>query len=194
MEQGAIVNFVYIVSSVLFILGIKMLGKADTARRGNTISALGMLLAVVVTLFDKQILDSADATSWGLLFGGLVFGTIVGVVAAKKVKMTSMPEMVALLNGFGGLASLLVGWADYYYNGVAKAEGIVGSVEKAVSGGVPTFTKVATILAILIGGITFTGSVYAWGKLSGKISGKAKVFAGQKAVNASIAVKPVCSG
>ncbi len=188
MEQGAIVNFVYIVSSVLFILGIKMLGKADTARRGNTISALGMLLAVVVTLFDKQILDSADATSWSLLFGGLVFGTIIGVVAAKKVKMTSMPEMVALLNGFGGLASLLVGWADYYYNGVAKAEGIVGSVEKAVSGGVPTFTKVATILAILIGGITFTGSVYAWGKLSGKISGKAKVFAGQKAVNASIAV------
>lgn len=187
MEQGAIVNFVYIVSSVLFILGIKMLGRAETARKGNMISAAGMFLAVVVTLFDKQILDTASATSWAILAGAVAFGVLVGAVAAKRVKMTSMPEMVALLNGFGGLASLLVGWADFYYKGVAKAEGLAGAVEKAVSGGVPTFTKVATILAIVIGGVTFTGSVYAWGKLSGKISGKAKVFAGQKAFNAVIA-------
>ena len=83
---------------------------------------------------------------------------------------------------------MLVGWADYYYNGVVKAEGLVGAVSEIVSGGVSTFTKIATILAILIGGITFTGSVYAWGKLSGKISGKAQVFVGQKAVNACIAI------
>ncbi len=174
MDQ-VIVNFVYIISSVLFILGIKMLGKAETARKGNTVSAVGMLLAVIITLFDNNVLDSADAMSWVLLFVGLIAGTGIGAVAAKKVQMTSMPEMVALLNGFGGLASLLVGWADYYFNGVA----LFSSVE--------TFTKIATIFAILIGGITFTGSVYAWGKLSGKISGKAKVFNGQKMVNAAIA-------
>ena len=177
------VNFVYIISSILFILGIKMLGKAETARRGNVVSAVGMLIAVVATLFDRQILDAAEPLSWALLFGGLAVGSLVGVIVAKRVKMTSMPEMVALLNGFGGLASLLVGWADFYYRGVA----VLPLAEKFQQGGVGAFTKVATVLAVVIGGITFTGSVYAWGKLSGKISGRAQVFGGQKIVNAAIA-------
>ena len=172
----SIVNFVYIVASVLFILGIKMLGKAETARKGNAISAVGMLIAVVVTLFDRQILDFADAYSWAILGGSLALGVIIGAFVAKKVKMTSMPEMVALLNGFGGLASLLVGWADYYFKAVAN------------SAAVDTFTKIATVAAVVIGGITFTGSVYAWGKLSGKISGRAKVYAGQKLVNGFVAL------
>ncbi len=183
-----IVNFSYIVASVMFILGIKMLGKADTARKGNFISALGMLLAVVVTLFDRKILNSADPMSWGLLFGGLAVGGLIGLVVAKKVKMTSMPEMVALLNGFGGLASLLVGWSDFFYNGVVKSQSVSGVVQNVAGFEMSTFTKVATIAAVLIGGITFTGSVYAWGKLSGKISGKAKVFVGQKAFNALLAI------
>ncbi len=169
------VNFSYIVSSVLFIIGIKMLGKADTARRGNFISAAGMLLAVVVTLFDRQILDAADYSAWLFLGGGLLLGGLIGFVQAKRVKMTAMPEMVAMLNGFGGLASLLVGWADFYFKAVAQSEDV------------QLFTRVSTVLAVVIGGVTFTGSVYAWGKLSGKISGRAQVFAGQKAVNASIA-------
>ena len=147
------VNFVYIISSILFIIGIKMLGKADTARKGNMISAVGMLIAVVATLFDRQILKAAEPMSWALLVGTLAVGSIVGYLVAKKVKMTSMPEMVALLNGFGGLASLIVGWADFYYRGVAS------SISNMVSGGLPTFTLVATILAVLIGGVTFTGSV-----------------------------------
>lgn len=176
------VNFVYIISSILFIIGIKMLGKADTARKGNIISAVGMLIAVVATLFDRQILKAAEPMSWALLVGALAVGSIVGYLVAKKVKMTSMPEMVALLNGFGGLASLLVGWADFYYRGMTS------SISNMVSGGLPTFTLVATILAVLIGGVTFTGSVYAWGKLSGKISGRAQVFKGQKIVNAVIAL------
>ena len=112
----AIVNFVYILASILFIIGIKMLGKAETARRGNLVSAVGMLVAVVITLFDKKILDCNDPLSWGLLAGGLLFGGLVGAVMAKRVKMTSMPEMVALLNGFGGLASLLVAAAEYYFD------------------------------------------------------------------------------
>ncbi len=172
----SIVNFVYIVASVLFIFGIKMLGKAETARKGNAISAVGMLIAVVVTLFDRQILDFADAYSWAILGGSLALGVIIGAFVAKKVKMTSMPEMVALLNGFGGLASLLVGWADYYFKAVAN------------SAAVDTFAKIATVAAVVIGGITFTGSVYAWGKLSGKISGRAKVYAGQKLVNGFVAL------
>ena len=176
IDAGMAVNFAYIIASVFFILGIKMLGKAETARKGNFVSAAGMLSAVVVTFFDRQILDAADIKSWCILFGTLALGTLVGAVVAKRVKMTSMPEMVALLNGFGGLASLLVGAGDYYYRGLVKAEDV------------SLFTMGATIAAIVIGGVTFTGSVYAWGKLSGKFSGRAAVYGGQKFVNASIAV------
>ncbi len=174
----ALINFVYIIASILFIIGIKMLGKAETARKGNILSSVGMLIAVVITLFDKSILDCTDPVSWGLLAGGLLLGATVGAVIAKTVKMTSMPEMVALLNGFGGLASLLVAFAEYHYDMVKNA--------------MPDdFSKFAIIVTILIGGVTFTGSVYAWGKLSGKISGKAKVYVGQKAVNAIVAILSV---
>ena len=82
----AYINFAYIVSSVLFILGIKMLGKPESARRGNMLSSVGMLLAVVVTLFDKKILDCNDALSWALLIGGLAFGAFVGLIVAKRLK------------------------------------------------------------------------------------------------------------
>ena len=177
-----LINISYIVASVLFIFGIKMLGKAETARKGNLISSLGMLIAVVVTLFDRQILDSKDVASWYVLGICLVLGSLIGAVMAKRVKMTSMPEMVALFNGFGGLASLLVGWEDFYYNGFVKG------VE------ISEFTKIATIAAIIIGGITFTGSLYAWGKLTGKLSGRAQVFSGQKLVNGIIAFALLAAG
>ena len=170
-----IINLAYIVSSVLFILGIKMLGKAETARKGNAISAVGMAIAVIFTLFDKKILDAGDAVAWAFVGGGLLLGAAIGIIVAKRVKMTSMPEMVALLNGFGGLASLLVAWAEFHFGDIKGTDASV-------------FTKISMISAVLIGGITFTGSVYAWGKLSGKISGRAKVFAGQKALNAIIAI------
>lgn len=179
----AIINFVYIVASVLFIIGIKMLGKAETARKGNVISAVGMLIAIVVTLFDRQILDAADPKAWAILAGTLILGTVIGAVIAKKVKMTAMPEMVALLNGFGGLASLLVGFEDFYFKAIANTG--FQSID--------LFTKASTVAAIIIGGVTFTGSVYAWGKLSGKISGKAKVYVGQKFVNGLVAVLTVVS-
>lgn len=170
-----IINIAYIVSAVIFILGIKMLGKAETARKGNILSSVGMLVAVVFTLFDHKILDATDKITWAILSGGLLLGALAGWIAAKKVKMTSMPEMVALLNGFGGLASLLVAWAEYHYDGVSHA---------AVGG----FSRFAIIATILIGGVTFTGSAYAWAKLSGKISGKPAIYAGQKIVNAAVAL------
>jgi len=103
----ALVNVVYILASVLFIFGLKMLGSPETARKGNLVSAMGMLIAVVVTLLDQSIIDF----KW--IFVGLVLGSLVGVIAAMKVKMTAMPEMVAIFNGFGGIASLLVGSSEY---------------------------------------------------------------------------------
>jgi H+-translocating NAD(P) transhydrogenase subunit beta len=177
-----LINLSYIVAAILFIFGLKMLGRAETARRGNLISAVGMLLAVVVTLLSHHIL------SYQLLVVGLVLGGAIGAVAARMVKMTAMPEMVALFNGFGGLASLLVGWAEYEkINAVGWAkylESFAGS---------PSFTSSVIFLAALIGGITFTGSVYAYLKLSGKASGRPKLFRGQQMLNiALLAAAAVC--
>ena len=165
MDQ--LIEFAYIVASVLFIFGIKMLGSAGTARRGNQISALGMLLAVVATLLKGGF-------DWTWIIGGLAIGTVVGYVWAKRVQMTGMPELVALFNGFGGIASLLVGWAEFaHFTGEHKLDAV---------------TATAIILAVLIGGITFTGSLIAYLKLSGKMGGSATVFPGQKIVNALILV------
>lgn len=168
-----LINISYIVASALFIFGIKMLGSADTARRGNLTSSIGMLIAVIVTLLNRDVNDG-NSLSFGLIAVGLLLGAGIGVFAAKKVQMTGMPELVALFNGFGGLASLLVGWAEF-----AK-EGSFDDSEY------PVFTAVAVVFAVLVGGITFTGSLIAYLKLSGKLGGSATVFPGQKALNAAV--------
>lgn len=170
-----LINISYIIASVLFIFGIKMLGSADTAKKGNLISALGMLLAVVVTL-----LESGLSYSW--IIAGLVIGSAIGVFAAKKVQMTGMPELVALFNGFGGLASLLVGWAEF-----AKA----GNFDDS---DFPVFTGCAVVFAILVGGITFTGSMVAYLKLSGKMGGSATTFPGQKMINLLLFIALLVAG
>jgi NAD(P) transhydrogenase subunit beta len=162
MQTIILINLSYTVAAVLFILGLKLLGSPATARQGNMISSLGMLLAVVVTLLDQSIIDYR----WILL--GMVFGTLVGTLAARLVAMTAMPEMVALLNGFGGIASLLVGWA-------ALEQSQLGS-----------FVLLTVFLSILIGGVTFTGSLVAWGKLSERITGRPIMFTGQRLVNVAI--------
>lgn len=162
-----LINISYIIASVLFIFGIKMLGSARTARKGNLISAIGMLLAVVVTLLESGL----DYTWIG---AGLLMGSAIGVVVAKRVHMTGMPEMVALLNGFGGLGSLLVGWAEF-----AKDSHFSSSQY-------PVFTACAVVFAILVGGVTFTGSMIAYLKLAGKMKGSATTFSGQKTLNAVI--------
>ena len=155
------IQFAYVASAALFIFGLKQLGSPATARRGNFISAVGMLIAIVAALLDQGIVDF----KWiGI---GFVVGGLVGAVAARLVQMTSMPEMVALFNGFGGLASLLVGWA-------------------ALSADAGTFTLVTIILSILIGGVTFTGSLIAYGKLSETIGSGAVMFSGQQVVNSLI--------
>lgn len=164
-----IINAVYVLSAALFILGLKLLSHPLTARRGNKLSAMGMLVAICVTLIDQNIL----AYEWILV--AIVAGGAVGALVAKKVALTEMPEMVSLLNGVGGLASLFVALA------MVEADSAIES-----------YLLVIVLLAIAIGGITFSGSVIAWAKLSGKvaklISSGSTVFAGQAVVNILIVI------
>lgn len=170
------INLVYIIASVLFVIGIKMLGSARTARRGNLISSVGMLMAVIVTLLYKGL-------DYRYILAGLLVGGLIGAVAAKRVKMTAMPEMVALFNGFGGLASLLVGWAEY-----EKIRSLGFLAYFGAQSTPAPFTASVIILAVLIGGITFTGSVQAWGKLSGKLGSRAVIIPAQRLINGTIVV------
>ena len=161
------INFAYIVSAALFIFGLKMLSSPSTARRGNLLSALGMLLAIVATLL-------ASGLSYGWIILGMGIGTIIGLVGAYKVEMTQMPEMVALFNGFGGISSLFLAWAEYHQYPQMS-----------------TFIAIVAFLSAFIGGVTFTGSMVAFGKLSGKISQKAVVYKGQHLINGAILVTAV---
>jgi NAD(P) transhydrogenase subunit beta len=164
-----LVNIGYIVASILFISGLKMLSRPDKARAGNRVSFLGMFVAVVVTLL-SQGLDY----KWIIL--GVLIGSTIGLIAALKVKMTAMPEMVAIFNGFGGLASLLVGYIAFYQN---------TSVQ------LPTLTAIS--LTLIIGGVCFSGSVIAYGKLAGKVTEKPVLFSGQHIVNSLIVLGIIAS-
>ena len=158
-QSSIFVNLAYIFASILFIFGLKMLSSPETAQRGNLVSASGMLIAILVTLAQNEII------AYVYLLVALIGGLIVGVSAASLVKMTSMPELVALFNGFGGIASLLVGVAEFIN---------------------PSSSTLIQIIAIsftvLIGGITFSGSLVAFGKLSEIISGKPLILFGQRFV------------
>ena len=160
-DNSLSIELAYVVSAALFIFGLKLLGSPATARRGNRLSAAGMLLAIVAALLDQGIVD------YSFILGGFVLGGLIGAAAARLVRMTSMPEMVALFNGFGGMASLLVGTA-------------------ASSDADATFTLITIVLSILIGGVTFTGSLVAWGKLSETIPSAAVRFNRQQLVNSVI--------
>lgn len=167
--MSVVVQLAYIFSALLFIFGLKLLSSPATARKGNMLSSVGMLVAVAVTLLDKNILSF----QWILI--GIVIGGIIGALAARLVAMTSMPEMVALFNGFGGLASLLVAWEGYH----------------RAPESVDMFIAISTVLSVFIGGVTFTGSLVAYGKLSGKVNGKPMLFPGQQIVNFMILIAAV---
>jgi NAD(P) transhydrogenase subunit beta len=146
----SIINLVYLIAAVLFIAGLKGLAHPRTAVRGNAMSALGMLIAIVVTLIDRSII----AYHWIIV--GFVAGGLVGLIVAIKIQMTEMPEMVALFNGFGGAASLLVA-------GAALIEAV------ATGGGDNMQLKIATVASGLIGSVTFWGSLVAFCKLKGVV-------------------------
>ena len=137
-------NVIYIISSMLFITGIKMLGKEDTAVRGNFLSALAMFIAVSITL--------VNVVNPLIIIIGISVGAIIGSAIALKVKMTSIPEMVALFNGFGGLATFFIAWSEYS----TTPENY--------------FQYILIMLTTFIGGVTFTGSIVAYGKLSERLT------------------------
>ena len=165
----------YMVAAVFFIRGIKLLGKADTARRGNLLSSVGMLIAVVTVLLEKEVTDTLKAAPlqngyvWAIV--AVAIGSVIGAIWAKKVEMTGMPELVALFNGFGGLSSLLVALTQYL-------------TDKSIN----VFTAVAIGLTIVIGAIAFTGSVVAWGKLSGKMFKNNVTIPSRNLVNTILAI------
>ena len=142
-EISAGQNIIYIISSILFITGIKMLGKEDTAVKGNFLSAFAMFIAVAITVV--SVIDPL------ILLIGIALGAIIGSSIALKVKMTSIPEMVALFNGFGGLATFLIAWSEF------------NSIPDSL------FQHILIVITVFIGGVTFTGSLIAYGKLSEKI-------------------------
>ncbi|MBX3179031.1 MAG: NAD(P)(+) transhydrogenase (Re/Si-specific) subunit beta [Candidatus Hydrogenedentes bacterium] len=156
-----------------------MLGRPGTAVRGNRVSAAGMLLAVVATLLDQQIV------SYSWIAAGILLGGMIGAIAAVRVPMTSMPEFVALFNGTGGLASLLVGWAAFHNGAGRYLEVPWGDIAVPV---------IATFLSVLIGGVTFTGSLLAYAKLAERIDGKPVLFAGQQIVNALVLLGVLAAG
>lgn len=168
--ENALIDFAYVIASVLFIMGLKMMTAQKSAQKGNLLSAVGMLIAIVATLAQKGL-------SYEWILAGLAVGSVIGAWAAFTVKMTGMPEMVGMLNGFGGLASLLVGWAEFR----ARPDGDL-------------LTLVSTYLAVLIGGVTFSGSMVAWAKLSERIPSKAFLFRGQQVFNGLLVTVIVVCG
>lgn len=169
-----LINFAYLIASVLFILGLKGMTRPKTAVRGNMLGAAGMFIAVLATLLDQQIL------SFPAIFAGMAIGSGIGVYVAKKVELTAMPELVALFNGLGGLASFLIAFSAIltpdtaieiqkqglgYLKDVAELAG-APDAEVVVALDSPISVLVATALSGLIGAITFSGSLVAFGKLA----------------------------
>jgi len=155
-----VIEITYLVSSIFFILGIKKLGSPKTARTGNLYAAIGMFMAIVATLIDQQVLTY----EWIII--GAVVGSGIGLLLAFKTPMTGMPQMVGVLNGFGGGASTLVALSEYFKLNPNYP------VDKGMIFNLPLDTGIAIILSLLIGGVTFTGSMIAFGKLQGIVTGK----------------------
>jgi NAD(P) transhydrogenase subunit beta len=164
-----IINLTYLIAAVLFIVGLQGLAHPRTAVRGNLLGALGMFLAIVVTLFDHHIIG------YGVIIAGIIVGSAIGTVLAVRVEMTAMPQMVALLNGFGGGASVLVAWA--------------AMASELYRGNMPGFQMTtATMASGIIGAVTFWGSLVAFAKLQGLINEGATTFPGQQLANAGLGV------
>ncbi|CAG0975847.1 partial NAD(P) transhydrogenase subunit beta, partial [Gammaproteobacteria bacterium] len=165
-------QLVYLVAAILFIVGLQRLQSPATARSGNAVSGLGMLIAVIATLLSAEILSPS------VVLAGLVVGSGVGYWMARTVRMTSMPQMVALLNGFGGAASLLVGGAEFLKSELHAEQ-------------IPIDTGITIQLSLFIGAITFTGSLIAWAKLQEVMTGKPIVFPAQKLLSALLVLTVV---
>lgn len=188
--QDNILVLIYLIASVTFIIGLKMLSHPDSARRGNLLAAAGMGLAIFGTIFLYRDENGNRLHNYAWIFAALVIGTIVGTLAAKKVKMTAMPEMVSLFNGMGGACAALISIIEF--NHFAEA-GFLYRIYEAYTSDmmvsdaaflelpVRNGTMITIFLGLIIGSISFAGSMIAWGKLNGKI--KDYSFNGQHIVN-----------
>ncbi len=163
-------GFLYLVAAVLFIRGLKGLTSPASARRGNQLAALGMLIAIVVTLLAREVVG------YGAIIGGLIVGGGVGAILARRVQMTAMPQLVAAFNGFGGGASALV-----------------AAAEMTIVGGDDVRTLVSIAASVLIGAITFSGSMVAFGKLQGFVSGSPVVLPLQRIIDLLLGLGAVVS-
>jgi NAD(P) transhydrogenase subunit beta len=179
-------DIAYLVAAVLFAVGLKMLASPRSARQGNTIAAIGMLIAIVATLYVENVLSFV----WIVIAAAI--GSVAGAIGAIRIQMTAMPQFVALFNGFGGLASLLVAVSEYarrvpaqreWMASLEQAQGL-GILIDGLPPGVITMDQGLTIgLSILIGGVTFTGSMIAFAKLQGLMAGRPRIFKGQLIAN-----------
>ncbi|PJA96448.1 MAG: NAD synthetase [Ignavibacteriales bacterium CG_4_9_14_3_um_filter_34_10] len=167
-----IIEISYLVSSIFFIFGIKLLSSPKSARKGNFLSSVGMLIAIIVTLLDQHVLTY----EWIII--GIIIGGLIGGFMAFKTPMTGMPQMVGVLNGFGGGASTLVALSEFYKLGL----------------NVPTQTGIAIFASLLIGSVTFTGSMIAFGKLQGIVSGKVIRYPLQHPINLLLFIGLIVAG
>jgi NAD(P) transhydrogenase subunit beta len=175
----------YLIGSIGFIIGLKMLSHPATARRGNLVAAGGFLIALIGTLVLYHDSNGKHLHNYGWIFAGLVIGGIIGVVSARKVKMTAMPEMVSMFNGMGGLCAALIGIIEFDHKvhlPVREYLLLNGQTISILSDAtIQTGLILILLIEVVIGTVSFTGSMVAWGKLAGSI--KDRVFKGQRIIN-----------
>jgi len=198
LQSQNFIYVLYIVAFALFIQGLRGLAGPTTAVRGNRIAAVGMAIAVIATLLNR------NEGNWGLIALGVALGAAVGVPAARQVKMTAMPQMVALFNGVGGGAVALISWVEFRHYGSTYGGhsyrlvsiGAAPAVETSVHvGGVPAYVAIFSVFAAIIGSISFWGSNIAFGKLQEIIPGRPISFgAGQQVVNLVLLVLALAAG
>ena len=171
----SLLSILYLIGSITFILGLKMLSNPATAKKGNSIAAFGMTVAIFGTIFLYEK-DGQKLGNYIWIFGGLLLGTIVGVVSAKKVKMTAMPEMVSMFNGMGGACAALISIVEFNH-----LPHLFSNSNWSISISSYSTELLIIFAGLIIGTISFAGSMIAWGKLNGSISDFA--FKGQHIVN-----------
>jgi NAD(P) transhydrogenase subunit beta len=182
MLHSVIIPVLYLLSAILFVVGLKGLTRVRSARRGNAIAALAMFIAIVTTLLDMGLVDY----KW--IIGGIVIGGLIGGITAVRVQMTAMPELVALFNGFGGSASALVALSILWVEVIEK------DVSETASSIMGADVALTTFFSILIGTVTFTGSLVAFLKLSGRIGGNPTVLPGRHVINAVLFLVVLAGG
>jgi NAD(P) transhydrogenase subunit beta len=178
-----VLTICYLIGSVTFIIGLKMLSHPERARRGNLIAAAGMIIAILGTIFLYKDDEGSRLHNYGWIFGGIAIGAVIGTLAAKKVKMTAMPEMVSMFNGMGGACAALISIVEFnhlvkplYGNSVPQ---FLWGITIDLSGSRPILLII--LLGLIIGSVSFAGSMIAWGKLNGKV--KDFSFKGQHIFN-----------